>query len=203
MADEKIPGEEKAWDILATLEPEDVCKAASVDYDATRSRYSVTSFGMDFLISLKDRTISSTSQGSDVLLGRLGYFFRLSVLWYLVSARNIACTGRLVKLEHIRGGDIFTIGSHRLPLDDAANKYGKDKNGFIEKGKKLGGRIDQYGDASIRLYPLPRLPVVVVLWLEDEEFPARADLLFDSTCEMQLPTDIIWSIAMISVLVLL
>jgi hypothetical protein len=203
MVEDKIPGEEKAWDILATLEPEDVCKAASVDYDATHSRYTVTSFGKDFMVSLKDRTVSSTSQGSDVLLGRHGPFFRLSLLWYLVNARNIACTGRLVKLEHIRGGDIFTIGSHRLPLDAAAKKYGRDKNGFIERGGKLGGRIDQYGDVSIRLYPLPRIPVIFVLWLDDEEFPARADLLFDSTCEMQLPTDIIWSIALVSVLLLL
>jgi len=203
MTNGKMPGEEKAWELLATLEPADVCKAASVDYDPVHSRYTVTSFGMDFVVSLEDRSISSTSQGSDALLHRLGPFFRLSILWYLVNARNIACTGRLVKLEHIRGGDIFTIGSHRLPLDEAAKKYGKDKKGFIEKGRTLGGRIDQYGDASIRLYPLPRIPVIVALWLEDEEFPARADLLFDSTCEMQLPTDIIWSIAMISVLVLL
>jgi hypothetical protein len=203
MTDDKIPGEEKAWDILATLKPEDVCKAASVDYDAVHSRYTVTSFGMDFTVSLKDRTISSTSQGSDVLLGPFGPFFRLSILWYLVNARNIACTGRLVKLEHIRGGEIFTIGSHRLPLDEAAKRYGKDKKGFLEKGRALGGQVDQYGDASIRLYPLPRVPVIFALWLDDEEFPARADLLFDSTCDMQLPTDIIWSIAMISVLVLL
>ena len=71
------------------------------------------------------------------------------------------------------------------------------------KGKTLGGSIEQYGDASLRLYPLPRIPVVFSLWLEDEEFPARADLFFDSTCDLQLPTDIIWSIAMLCVLVLL
>jgi hypothetical protein len=41
------------------------------------------------------------------------------------------------------------------------------------------------------------------LWLEDDEFPARLDLLFDSTCAMHLPTDIIWSIAMMSVLIML
>jgi hypothetical protein len=203
MADEKISGEEKAWEILATLKPEDVCEAASVAYDAAFSRYTVKSFGMDFIVSLKDKTISSTARGGDVLLGRLGYFFRLSILWYLVSAKNIACTGRPVKLEHIRGGDIFTKGSHRLPLDATANKYRMDKNGFLEKGKTWGGEIEQYGDASLRLYPLPRIPVVVSLWLEDREFPARADLLFDSTCEIQLPTDIIWSIAMMCVLVLL
>lgn len=197
------PGEDKAWEILSTLNPADVCKAASVTYDAVSTNYQVTSFGMDFIVSMRDKKISSTAPGSEVLLGKLGYFFRLAILWYLVSAKDIACTNRPVKLEHIRGGDIFTRGSHVLPLDSVANKYGKDREGFIEKGGNLGGEIMTYGDASLRLAPLPRIPVTLTLWLEDDEFPARLDLLFDSTCAMQLSTDVIWSIAMMSVLIML
>ncbi|MFO0752145.1 MAG: DUF3786 domain-containing protein [Thermodesulfovibrionales bacterium] len=44
---------------------------------------------------------------------------------------------------------------------------------------------------------------MLILWLEDEEFPPRVDLLLDSTCELQLPLDIVWSIAMLSLLVML
>ena len=197
------PGEDKAWEILATLDPAAVCKTASVTYDAASTNYQVTSFGMAFIVSVQDKKISSTAPGSDVLLGKLGYFFRLSVLWYLVSAKDIACTNRPVKLEHIRGGDIFTRGSHVLPLDSIANKYGRNKAGFIERGRTLGGELLTNGDASIRIAPLPRIPVTLTLWLEDDEFPARLDLLFDSTCDMQLSTDVIWSIAMMSVLVML
>ncbi len=197
------PGENKAWEILATLKPADVCKAASVGYDAVSANYQVTSFGMDFIVSVRDKKITSTTPGSEVLLGKLSHFFRLSVLWYLVSAKDIACTNRPVKLELIRGGDIFTRGSHVLPLDSVANKYRMDRVGFVKKGKNFGGEIMTFGDASIRLAPLPRIPVTLTLWLEDDEFPARLDLLFDSTCEMQLSTDVIWSIAMMSVLVML
>ncbi|MCK9420938.1 MAG: DUF3786 domain-containing protein [Nitrospirae bacterium] len=203
MAETNNPGEDKAWEILTTLKPADVCKAASVSYDAVSLNYQVTSFGMDFIVSVRDRKISSTAPGSEVLLGKLGYFFRLSVLWYLVSAKDITCTNRPVKLEHIRGGDIFTRGSHVLPLDSVAKKYGKDREGFIDKGRNLGGEVMTYGDVSLRLAPLPRIPVTLTLWLEDDEFPARLDLLFDSTCEMQLSTDVIWSIAMMSVLIML
>jgi len=202
MAETNNPGEDKAWEMLSTLKPEDVCKAASVSYDAASASYRVASFGMDMSVSVRDKQISSTAPGSEMLLGKLGPFFRLSVLWYLVSARDIACTGRPVKLEHIKGGDIFSRGSHVLPLDRVANKYGKDKDGLIRKGASLGGELMNYGDASLRLYPLPRIPVVLTLWVEDDEFPARADLFFDSTCDMQIPTDIIWSIAMMSLLVI-
>jgi hypothetical protein len=200
---ENNPGEDRAWEILTTMKPEEVCKAAAVAYDAASGSYRITCFTMDFKVSLREKSITSAAEGSSVLLTRLGYFFRLSVLWYLTDAKDIACTGRVVKLQNVRGGDIFTKGSHVLPLEPLAHKYGKDREGFLEKGKRLGAELEKLGDAALRLYPLPRVPVVLSLWLEDEEFPARADVFFDSTCDMQIPTDIIWSVAMMSVLIML
>jgi len=203
MAEINNPGEDKAWEILASLKPDDVCRAAAVSYDAASEAYTVRSFGMDFAVSLREKTISSAAAGSDVLLRKLGYFFRLSVLWYLTGAREIACTGRHMKLHDIPGGDAFTKGSHVLPLDPVAAKYGRNKEGFLGKGKSLGGEALNLGDAALKLYPLPRVPVILTLWLEDEEFPARADLLFDSTCCLQLQPDIVWSVAMMSVLMMM
>jgi hypothetical protein len=203
MSEIKNPGEDRAWELLAAMQPDDVCRDASVSYDSATRHYTIHSFGMDFRVSAANRTISSSAPGSEVLLQKLGYFFRLSILWYLVHARDVACTGRLVKLEGIKGGDIFTRGSHVLPLEPLARKYGRNREGFIEKGNSLGAEFEKLGDAALRLSPLPRIPVVLILWIEDEEFPARADLLFDSTCEMQMPTDIIWSVAMMSVLVMM
>jgi Domain of unknown function (DUF3786) len=117
-----------------------------------------------------------------------------------VDAKDIICTGRHIKLETMQGGNIFTKGSHVLPLDTAAQKYGK---GFVERGRSLGGERMQYGDAAFQLFPLPKVPVILILRLEDEEFTARVDLLFDSSCRLLLPTDILWSIAMMSLHVIL
>jgi hypothetical protein len=195
-------GENRAWSVLETLNPEDVCRNASVAFDRESGCYFVKSYGMDFVVSLPDKRITSQSTGSDVLLQRLGGFFRLSILWYLTRAREIPCSGRLVRLQQVKGGDIFSRGSHVLPLEKVALKYGRDRTGFLEKGKMLGGEEVKLADAAVRLHPFPRIPAVVTLWLEDAEFPARADILLDSTCELQLPTDILWSIAMMSLLIL-
>jgi hypothetical protein len=120
-----------------------------------------------------------------------------------VNAKEIALSGRLIKPENIRGGEFFFQGSHMLPLGQLAGKNTNDKEGFITRGKELSGRLLEYGDASFEILPLPRIPVTLILWLSDEEFPARMDILFDSTCEIQVPLDIIWSIAMMSILVFL
>lgn len=203
MAQANNPGEEKAWQLLASMNPHEVCRAAKASYDAAASSYTVKSLGVDIVVSVPEKSMTSTNDGSAVLLQRLGYFSRLSILWYLVSVKDVACTGTPVKLENIPGGDIFIRGSHVLPLDKVEQKYGRDKAGFIEKGKCLGGEIIKGGDASIRLLPLPRIPVVMTLWLEDEEFPPRVDLFFDTTCSLQMPTDMLWSVAMMSILIML
>lgn len=196
-------GEQRAWEVLESMKTGDVCKAAGVTYSDATGSYTVHSFGMHFPVAVRKRTITSADPGSAVLLERLGDFFRLSCLWYLTSAKDIPCSERLIKLQYVKGGEIFTTGSHILPLEKLAQKYGANTEGFVEKAGSLGGSPMSVGDAAMRLHPFPRIPVVIALWRADEEFPARTDLLLDSTCELQIPTDIIWSVAMMSVLVML
>ena len=91
----------------------------------------------------------------------------------------------------------------RVLVDQLIEAYGGDVDGFLQKGARLGAEQFGHGDSSLKLFPFPRVPIVLLLWKEDEEFPARADILFDSTCSIHLPTDIIWSTAMMTILVIL
>jgi hypothetical protein len=203
MANTLFPGEEKTWDMLLRLEPEGVCKRTGAIYDGETDSYIVKSFGLDFAISPTQKEIKGLSEKGGVLTKRLAYFFTVSALSYLMNAKEIPLSGRLIKPEDIKGGQFFFRGSHMLPLDKVIKRYGSDGEGFIAKGKEFNGRMLGYGDASFEFLPLQRIPVTLILWLSDEEFPARSDLLFDSTCEVQLPLDILWSVAMMSVLILL
>ena len=194
-------GEEKAWENLYSLNPSDVCRKAGVTYD--NDSYILKSLGMDFSVHPGKREIKNIQPEGEIILRKYSYFFNLSALCYLLNSKDIPLSGKLVKPEGLKGGEIFFRGSHVLPLDKIADKYGNDKAYFIEKGKNFNGNIMNYGDASVELLPLPRIPVTLILWLSDDEFPARAEMLLDSTCEQHLPLDIIWSIAMMSVLVML
>jgi hypothetical protein len=195
-------GEEKAWNILRGLNPADVCRNAAVEYDNAAGIYLLKSFGMDISIDPEKNTIYSSAPEAGLLLDRLGYFSRLSILFYLTSAKDIPLSGKLVQPANLRGGHIFFRGTHVLPLDKLALKYGKDPGGFLKRGRDLGGKELKYGDASVQLFPFPRIPVVLILWQEDEEFPPRVDLLFDSACESHLALDILWSVAMMSLLIM-
>ncbi|MBI5211823.1 MAG: DUF3786 domain-containing protein [Nitrospirae bacterium] len=197
-------GEEKAWEKICGLSRAELCGKTGAAFDKKTGAFRLRCFGIDFHINPCEMRISAVSEKGDLFLGRLKDFFRLSILWYMNSAMDIPQSGRLLRPEDIKGGHKFTVGTHVLPLDEIARKYAKDPEGFIAKGQEYGAEvITGYGNACIRLYPLPRVPVTIILWLEDEEFPAKADLLFDSTCEFQLAlSDIVWAVAMMCSLVM-
>ncbi|MDO8282308.1 MAG: DUF3786 domain-containing protein [Thermodesulfovibrionia bacterium] len=196
-------GEKKGWDDLRRLSPENVCESAGVVFDNRSETYHMKSFGTDITVFPKDEMFSGNSNLSEIILQRLGYFSRLSMISYLVNFKNIPLSGELLKPLNLKGGDIFFRGSHLLPLDKLAERYGNDADAFLKKGKELGGEELKFGDASLKLHPFPKFPVILILWQADEEFPARFDLLLDSSSELQLPIDIIWSIAMMSLLIMM
>jgi hypothetical protein len=195
-------GIQKAWELLEALRTGDVCRTAAVRFDAATKQYIVKFFGQDIVVSTTDRSVSGLDQAPGGVSGEYAELLPLAVLWYLVLAKDIAPSGQLVHLEDLRGGDIFVRGSHVLPLDQVARRYGNDREGFLKRGRALGGEPMALADAAVRLAPLPRVPVTMTLWLADEEFPARAGLFFDSTCSLQLPTDILWSLARLCCLAL-
>ncbi len=196
-------GELQAWEILHGMNPENVCNRAKVSYDSSLNIYTLKSFGQDIMVSMKDNIIYSDSQESDLLLNKLRDYTRLSILWYLVNAKDVTLVHKLVRPEDLKGGNIYSKGTHVLPLDRIAFKYGSDIEGFLRRGVEFGCEVLDYGDASLCLFPFPRVPVTIIIWKGDEEFLPRADLLFDSTCEIHLPVDIVWSTAMMSVSVML
>ncbi len=193
-----ISGEEHAWRLLKEFSPEEISRKADVQFDLSSYTYICQSFGQKLYISVKDEKISSNSAIGNFLVNNLSYLSKLSILWYLIQAKEISLSGNLVKPSKFQGGNIYLKGSHKLPLDTIAEKFGKNSEEFFYKGMTIGGCKLGYGDFSLQLLPFPRVPVVFIIWKGDEEFPSNCSLLVDSTCELHLPIDIIWATVMMS-----
>ncbi|OGV84927.1 MAG: hypothetical protein A2340_04695 [Lentisphaerae bacterium RIFOXYB12_FULL_60_10] len=193
-----MQAEDHAWNLLAGLDPGDVCVRSLSTFDPSAGTYAVSVFDMPVTVAPAARTVSGTRPDSELILKRMAYFSRLSILHYLIAAQDFPLAGRLVgPADLMAGGEFYTAGSHRLPLHAVAAGYARDAKEFLMRGIRFGGKPRPHGDAAVELLPFPRLPVTIILWLENDEFTARADLLFDATCERQVPPDILWSIAML------
>jgi len=198
-----LEGEGQAWAKLSNLVIEDVCRNAQVDFGETVGCYSIPFYSEHLFVDTQDKRLFGNATIVATVLNEMPHYSRLSALWYLIKAKDIPLSGTLISPREIDGGIIFLYGSHQLPLRDVAVKYGDDLDGFIRRGEFLGGRRQTYGDMSIMFFPFPRVPVTLIIWKADEENPAQASILFDATCPIHLPLDIVWSTAMMSILLML
>lgn len=192
MSDSQIaPWRESLWNELRSLDPEKVCPKASVEYNKD-GFYSIVFMGREYYVYPADEKV--TGPKKDILVPYPK--FELVLLSYLTKAKDVPQYGKWVSEKEIPGGSTFFRGPHSLPEIPIMQRFGKDREGFIKIGENLGGKRSEYGDASMEFLVLPRIPMVCVLWIEDDEFPARVNYLFDASIEHQIPMDVIYAMVM-------
>jgi hypothetical protein len=198
-----IAGEALAWDALSSLDPEAVCHRTTAFFDGTLQTFKLKFFSHDIDVSLPSRFISSPGHEGKVLLEKLRYYANPAILSYLIHASDVFPSGQYVNPADLAGGQIYTGGTHVLPVQLIADKYCTDREGFIRRGRILGGQELGLAEASLLVHPFPRIAVAILLWLQDDEFPARSVLLVDSSSQQQLPPDALWMTAMMCLMALL
>lgn len=175
------------WEQLEKLDPTGIARRAGCQRLSDPERYVLTLLNTDFIVRPADRSITAVEAESNERPAE--YLEQLCVLAYLINAKDQPLSGKLVNGLALPGGQFFFRGVHCLPTEKLERIFGDRPKALLEAAKPLRGETDQFGDASVRLRILPRVPVTVVVWGRCEEFEARASILFDKTAADQLPLD--------------
>ena len=149
--------------------------------------------GRGYRISPADQTMCLDAAGSGDQ--PVGFHLQLSSVNYLIRAQDVPLAGELVTEKQFPTGPLFFRGPHEMPTTKLEERFGSDRDAFRDAGQKLGGQSVPHGDMAVELPVFPRLPVTVVLWLGDDEFPARVSYLFDRSANQHLLLDGLWSVA--------
>ncbi len=120
---------------------------------------------------------------------------RIIILHYINSASGIPFAGEKIAYGDIPACMHYDPIFERRVLKPLARAFGYDKYSFKEAGSLMGGREEEFGDASFTLFAFPKVPVTFVLWEGDEEFPPQAKALFDPSITGYLPLEDIVVIA--------
>ena len=177
----------KLWEELRSLEPDKVCERCKVDYDSA-GFYKVNSLERTVRVYPEEERF----EAEDVSLAA-NADYQLLVVTYLLYAQNIDPAGKWVSEKDLKGGSTFFRGPHALPAAPLEKLFGSDPEGFRKKAETFGAVPSEFGDISMTFPVLPRISFVVVLWVKDEEFPARVTFMLDSSTEAHLPLDVIFA----------
>ncbi len=100
---------------------------------------------------------------------------------YAKAERDVPETGELISFRKLYGGIQYYDSFRSRVLKKIEKRYGMEPQLLIEAAIPLGGIRMNLGDVSVKIYALPRIPIIITIWAGDEEFPPSANIFFDSS----------------------
>jgi hypothetical protein len=96
---------------------------------------------------------------------------------------------QLVSFAQLPGGSAYHNAFNRRAVQPIERVFGSAPETLYKAAELLDTKKLDYGDYSVKIYALPLVPVHVVLWSADSEFPTSANILFDSSVSNYLSTE--------------
>jgi hypothetical protein len=124
--------------------------------------------------------------GSD---SELPIFAQILVLHYLANLTDSTDVGTLISYKELPGGSIYINPFTHRAIDPLVRIFGAKPESLLEAAAHLGGKPNGLGDVGVTIRVFPRIPVTLVLWRADDEFPASGNILFDASAPLILPTE--------------
>lgn len=112
---------------------------------------------------------------------------KLLTLLYLSKTDGTMPSGRWIPYRELPDGRFYEPVVNRSVEAPVACAHGTAGAGaFRDSSLLLGGKPEDFGDAAFSFSLFPGVRLCFILWSADEEFPARASVLFDSACPHHL-----------------
>ena len=178
---------EGLWEQLENLDGAETAQRAKCEYLSDKQHYIINLLNVEYIVNLIDKKIYSNKEGSPPKPAV--FLEELCILAYLINSKEIPLANKLVKGETLPGGQFFFRGVHKLPTEKLEKAFGTNPQALLQASEQFNAQKCEYGDVSVSLFILPRLPLTIVIWRGDEEFAARASILFDQTAAYQMPLD--------------
>ncbi|HDH96926.1 MAG TPA: DUF3786 domain-containing protein [Proteobacteria bacterium] len=116
---------------------------------------------------------------------------QILILHYLRDVKEgVEPAGRWITFKEVPSGEFYLSAFNRRSKDLAIKFFGHNPDLLHEVAPRLGGeRFTEVGDVSYLFRVFPKVPVVLVMYRADEEFPPDANILFDATIPEFLCTE--------------
>jgi hypothetical protein len=120
------------------------------------------------------------------------------ILHYMLPKQAPEPSGRWVAYREIPGAAFYFSAFVKRAIEPLKKAFGQNPDGLDKASKVLNGKKVAPGDAAFEFMILPKVPLQVILWAGDDEFPAEANILFDQTVgDILSPEDAAWLAGML------
>jgi len=165
---------------------EQQCLKSGARYQVTDSRkvIIIEYLNQSYQITLPDIDISLKDSEEKVLLRD-----KILILHYLTLAKGTPIANKIIAYKELPEGASYFPTFYKRAIKPLLDYFGKQPHLLVDAAAKLGGQKVDYGDVSVTINAFSRVPITLVLWRGDEEFPPEGNIIFDSTIPDYLSTE--------------
>ena len=114
---------------------------------------------------------------------------RILILHHLIQAKNTPLSNKTIAYKELPEGASYFPTFYKRAIKPLIDYFGQEPRRLLDIAGILGGYKADYGDVAVTINAFHQVPITLVLWQGDEEFPPEGNILFDSTISDYLNTE--------------
>ncbi|MCJ7823560.1 MAG: DUF3786 domain-containing protein [Anaerolineales bacterium] len=112
------------------------------------------------------------------------------LLYYLNTADGSPLADRWIGFRELPDGGFYHQAFQGYSGNQIARVFGDEPETYALAAKAIGGQsLPALAPHAYLFHPLPKIRLAATLWPGDDEFPAKASVLFDAACGHYMPID--------------
>jgi hypothetical protein len=112
---------------------------------------------------------------------------KILILHYLNNATKEDLTGELIAYQEIPSARFYLSSFNARSRDPFIAAFGENPDKLPVVAQELfAAQMASMGDVSVTIQAFPKVPITLIIWRGDEEFPPNGTILFDSSIKDNL-----------------
>jgi hypothetical protein len=111
------------------------------------------------------------------------------IMHYLIQATGAPLTNSWITFREIPSGEFYYSAFVKRAKEPLVQTFGQNPGLLLELGTGMGGIKREEGDVSLCFQVFPRIPICLIIWAGDDEFPPDGNLLFDASISKYLSAE--------------
>lgn len=178
--------------VLKACDPVELAEKTGAEYQPTGDRtgsFQLLLWERPIVVPFPELVVQAAHQGpASVMVQAL-------LMYYFQTAHGPAPSGEWIAFSELPDGKFYNLAFQGYSGKQIARVFGNSTTSVQQAALNVGGQLlspdqTEIGDFACLFQVLPRLPILLVGWQGDEDFPASYQLLFDATAANYLPTDV-------------
>ncbi len=160
------------------------CRKSGTHYLGSQRAIAIEYLHQQYLITLANTGVSLMNKKEEVPL-----LDKILLLHYFTQAKGTPISNQLISFKELPEGAGYFPTFYQRAIKPLATYFGNEPHRLPAMAKLLDGREADFGDVSVTIDALSRVPLTLVLWRGDDEFPAEGSIMFDRNISDYLPTE--------------